>query len=86
MNTDIRPIKSEEIHLMNFIIFGRNIPCLKSGHLTINSIETDCGSLQVFEIRSEFEIINGGKKMRNYVQVNRKDLTSVLIIDSRTCQ
>ena len=44
VNNDIRRLKKEEIHLMNFVIFGRNIQCLNSGHLTLNSIETDCES------------------------------------------
>ena len=29
MNEEIRPIRREEIHLMNFVIFGKHLHCLK---------------------------------------------------------
>ena len=39
---------------------------LEKGHLTLNSMETDCDALQIFELGQDFEIISNGKKMTNY--------------------
>ena len=59
-------MKSEEIFLQNFNIFGQNIQCLKAGHLTLNGLETDCEALQVFQIETYFQIVSRGETMTNY--------------------
>ena len=48
VNEEIIALKSEEIFLQNFNIFGGNIQCLKAAHLTLNGLESDCEALQVF--------------------------------------
>ena len=65
VNEEIIALKSEEIFLQNFNIFGR-CQCLKAGHLTLNVLETDCEALQVFQIETDFQIVSGGQTMTNY--------------------
>ena len=66
VNEEIIALKSEEIFLQNIDIFGRNIQCLKAGHLTLNGLETDCEALQVFQIETDFQIVSGGQTITNY--------------------
>ena len=50
VNSELRQLKQEEIHLNNFIVFGNHLQCLKRGHLNLNGLESLCKYLSLEKI------------------------------------